>query len=228
VENVAALVAWVSQKGGVSKSTLARALAVEAGRGGLKVKIADLDPGQGSTTDWHQDRVAAQLEPHIAVELFPTPKAAITAASGLDLLVIDGPARADQATLEIARMADLVVQPTGASKDDLRPAVRAFNALVKAGISREKLLLVLSRISTDAEADGARAYLEEAGYAVAPGYVPERAAYRVAQDAGRAITETRYPGLRGAAEAVVQAVIDAASGGAKAMPEVARKSKRKA
>ena len=107
VENVVALVAWVSQKGGVSKSTLARALAVEAGRGGLKVKIADLDPGQGSTTDWHQDRVAAQLEPHIAVELFPTPKAAITAASGLDLLVIDGPARADQATLEIARMADL-------------------------------------------------------------------------------------------------------------------------
>jgi chromosome partitioning protein len=78
---VVALVAWVSQKGGVSKSTLARALAVEAGRGGLKVKIADLDPGQGSTTDWHQDRVAAQLEPHIAVELFPTPKAAITAAS---------------------------------------------------------------------------------------------------------------------------------------------------
>src|SRR5689334_4838702 len=133
---MAALVAWVSQKGGVSKSALARALAVEAARGGLQVKIADLDPGQGSTTDWHKDRVAAGLEPHIAVELYPTPKTAISAANGLDLLVIDGPARADQATLEIARMADLVVQPTGASKDDLRPAVRAFNALVKAGVPR--------------------------------------------------------------------------------------------
>ncbi|HAK9808823.1 TPA: AAA family ATPase [Escherichia coli] len=40
---MAAIVAFVSQKGGVGKSTLARALAREAAAGGLRVKVADLD-----------------------------------------------------------------------------------------------------------------------------------------------------------------------------------------
>ena len=52
-------------------------------------------------------------------------------------LIIDGPARTSQGTLEIARVADLVVQPTGASVDDLRPAVREFHALIKAGIPQD-------------------------------------------------------------------------------------------
>jgi chromosome partitioning protein len=40
------IIAFISQKGGVGKSTLARALAVEATREGLKTLLADLDPGQ--------------------------------------------------------------------------------------------------------------------------------------------------------------------------------------
>jgi hypothetical protein len=34
-----------------------------------------------------------------------------------------------------------------------------------------RLLFVLSRIGTDAEAEAARAYIREAGYGVAPGHV---------------------------------------------------------
>jgi chromosome partitioning protein len=37
------VVAFVSEKGGVGKSTLARALAREAAAGGLSVKVAHLD-----------------------------------------------------------------------------------------------------------------------------------------------------------------------------------------
>ena len=40
------IIAFISQKGGVGKSTLARALAVEATREDLKTLLADLDPGQ--------------------------------------------------------------------------------------------------------------------------------------------------------------------------------------
>jgi len=204
-----AVVAFCSQKGGVSKSSLARALAVEAARGGLTVKIADLDVGQGSTVDWHKDRMAAALEPSISAQLHRSPKDALAHANGVDLLVIDGPARADKDTLEIARVADLVVLPTGASLDDLRPAVRTANSLRAAGIPVSRLLFALSRIGTDAEADAARAYIAEADYAVAPGFVPERPAYRAIQNEGRAITEIRYPSLKSAAEAVIQALIDA-------------------
>ena len=39
-------IAMVAQKGGVGKSTLARIIAVEAARGGLQTKIADLDTQQ--------------------------------------------------------------------------------------------------------------------------------------------------------------------------------------
>ena len=48
------IIAFVSQKGGVGKSTLARALAREATVGGIKAKIADLDTQQGTSVDWHR------------------------------------------------------------------------------------------------------------------------------------------------------------------------------
>src|SRR3712207_7015844 len=57
----------------------------------------------------------------------------------LDLLVLDGPARADAETLAIAKVSDLVVLPTGASLDDLRPAVRVANGLVTKGIPTTRL-----------------------------------------------------------------------------------------
>jgi chromosome partitioning protein len=207
-----ATVAFCSQKGGVSKSSLTRALAVEAARSGLTVKIADLDVGQGSIVDWQRDRITGGIEPDVPVQLHRGPKEALQHANGADLLVIDGPARADKDTLEIARVADLVVLPTGASLDDLRPAIRTANSLKAAGIPTTRLLFVLSRIGTDAEAEAARSYIGSAGYRVAPGYVPERPAYRAIQNEGRAITEVRYVQLKAAAEAVVQALVDAAVG----------------
>jgi chromosome partitioning protein len=41
-------------KGGVGKSTLARALAREAVASGLRVKIGDLDTDQATIIDWHK------------------------------------------------------------------------------------------------------------------------------------------------------------------------------
>ena len=45
----------VSQKGGVGKTTIATALAVEAARRGQKVVLFDLDP-QASATFWKDTR----------------------------------------------------------------------------------------------------------------------------------------------------------------------------
>src|SRR5271167_3557819 len=184
------IIAFVSQKGGVGKSTLSRALAREAANSGLKTKIADLDTQQGTSIDWHRIRLNAGIKPPVAAEAFATAAQALKVAAQYDLLIIDGPARTSAGTLEIAKLADLVVQPTGASVDDLRPAVREFHALVQAGIAKDKLVFALNRIGTPTEEAEARAYVTEAGYAVLDGCVPERPAYRKAQNGGRAITET--------------------------------------
>lgn len=205
---MATIIAFVSQKGGVGKSTLARALAREAAAGGLRTKIADLDTQQGTSVDWQRTRLHAGIEPVVSAEAFATAEQALKTADHVDLLIIDGPARTSRGTLDIARVADLVVQPTGASVDDLRPAVREFHALVKEGIPKSKLAFALNRIGTPAEEADARSYVGEAGYAVLDGCLLERPAYRKAQNVGHAVTETSYAALNAKADALIQALID--------------------
>src|SRR2546430_7953609 len=205
---LAFIIAFVSQKGGVGKSTFARGVAREAAQGGLKVKIADLDTQQGTCVDWHRDRLHARIRPAVAVEAFATAAEALTIADQYDLLILDGPARTSRGTLNIARMADLVVQPTGASVDDLRPAVREFHALVQAGIPQAKLTFALNHIGTPTEEAKARAYIAEAGYTVLDGCLLERPAYRKAQNSGRAVTETSFRNLNTKADELIQALID--------------------
>jgi chromosome partitioning protein len=209
---MATVIAFVSQKGGVGKSTLARALAREAAVSGLKVKIADLDPDQATIVDWHKVRTQRAIEPALSVELFRTVAQALAAADGHDLLVIDGPAKASGGTTEIALRADLIVQPTGPARDDLTPAVRVFHGLIKQGTLPDRLVFALNHIGTESEADAARTYIEEAGYKALPGYLPERPAYRLAQNEGQAITETRFQALKERADALIQSLIDKVAG----------------
>lgn len=207
-----AVIAFVSQKGGVGKSTLARALAREAAASGLKVKIADLDPDQATIIDWHRVRTQRAIEPSLSVELFRTVAQALASADGHDLLVIDGPAKASGSTTDIAKRADLIVQPTGAGRDDLNPAIRVFHGLVKLGVPQDRLIFALNHIGTDSEAEAARAFIVEAGYQALPGYLPERPGYRLAQNEGYAITETRFHGLKERADALIQSLIDKVTG----------------
>lgn len=202
------IVAFVSQKGGVGKSTLARALAREAAAGGLKVKVADLDIQQGTLVNWQRRRLAAGREPTVSVESFRDARSALGEWNNFDLLVLDGPARANSATLDIAKFAHLVVQPTGASLDDLEPAVLTFHELVREGISLDKLLFALCRVQTEAEVRDCREYVAKAGYSMLDGYLPERPAYRAAQNAGLAVTEIHYSSLKGQAERLVQGIVD--------------------
>ena len=205
---VASIIGLISQKGGVGKSTLARALACEAAAGGLRVKLADLDTQQGTSSNWHRRRLEAGIEPAFSVEAFKTAAQALRIAPDYDVLVLDGPARASAATLEIGRQAALVIQPTGASADDLHPAVLTFHELVREGVPKSKLVFALSKIGTDAEEAEARAYIGQAGFDVLTGFIPERPAYRQAQNVGYTITETRFPQLNRRADELLQNVVD--------------------
>jgi chromosome partitioning protein len=206
------IVGFVSQKGGVGKSTLARGIGREAAAAGLSVKIADLDVQQGTSVNWYRRRLEANIEPVFSVESFKTAAQALKLAAQFDYLIIDGPARASAATLEIAKAATLIVQPTGTSVDDLEPAILTFHELVRDGISRNILVFALSRVGTDAEETEARAYIKQAGYAVLEGSIQERPAYRQASNVGLSITETRYPQLNKRADVLIQAMVDRIDG----------------
>ena len=205
-----AVIAFASQKGGVGKSTLCRALAVEGIRSGLTTIVSDLDAAQGTVHEWARDRAKLGLQPSVSVRLCRTASEALDGAGEVDLLLVDGPAKADAETLALARIADLIVQPCGGGLDDLRPAIRTFNGLIDRGVPRDHLLMALIRVGSEAEASSARDYLEVAGYACAAGWLPERLTYRTLHNSGQAITEARVVGLRSAAEALVQSIIDAA------------------
>lgn len=204
------IIGFSSQKGGCAKSTLARALAVESIRAGLVVDVVDMDVGQATVFEWSKDRAAAGHEPHVPVRLAPTLEEALDASIGADLVIIDSPGKVDLDALALARRADLIVQPSNAGLDDLRPAIRTFNGLCAQGIPKHRLLLALARIGSESEQTAARGYIGDAGYAVADGYLPERVSYRSLHNTGLAVTEASRDSLRGAAESLIQNIIDRA------------------
>ena len=146
------VVAFVSQKGGVGKSTLARALATVAAAARIKVKLADLDPRQQTVARWEERRQENEAGPALDVASFQTAAQAIQACgtSG-ELLIVDAPAGTSKATLEIAKHADLIVQPSGAGIDDLDPAIILFHELVREGVPLDRLVMALCRVATQVE-----------------------------------------------------------------------------
>lgn len=209
---MAYIVGFVSQKGGVGKSTLARLIAREYAAGGWNVKIADLDPGQGTSFKWHNRRLQSKIEPDIAVERFRTVEKALPFAEHYDLFVFDGPAHSNAGTLAIAKASNLVVLPTCLSVDDMEPAVLLAHELVGQGVPRNRLVFAFCRVGeSDTELAESHAYVAQAGYTALPSALPERTAYRRAVDEGKALTECSYPTLRGRADKVAQELMDCAS-----------------
>jgi chromosome partitioning protein len=200
------VVSFLSQKGGVGKSTLARGLAAVAGHI-MRVRLADLDPQQASVVEWERTRERNEAGPPCEVVAYESVAEAIAQSGDLELLVIDAPARTSRATLDLAQRSHLVVQPTGASADDLRPAALLFHELVKGGVPRERLAAAICRVLNDTEEAAARAYMQAAGYDVLDGSIIEHTAYRQAQNRGRAITETGVAKLNARADALMEALL---------------------
>lgn len=209
------IVSFVSQKGGVGKSTLARALLAVAAHT-MKTRLADLDPQQASVVAWERTRERNRTEPVCDVVPYRTVGEAVAAAGDVDLLILDTPARTSRATLEIARLSHLVVQPTGPSADDLKPAVLTFHELAEHGVPKERLAIAICRTLSDGEEATVRAYVEDAGYTALAGAIAERIGYREAQNRGHAITETKSAKLNEQADALMEALLE------KVMQEIKR------
>jgi chromosome partitioning protein len=85
--------------------------------------------------------------------------------------------------------------------------VKEFHALKRAGIPTKKLLFVLTRLSTKAEAEASQGYLKISGYHYSPIVLYEKASYRQTQNEGKSITEVSYKSLKEQAQKLVNSFL---------------------
>lgn len=187
------ILSLISQKGGVGKSTLARLLAVELIRAGWAVKIADLDPAQGTSTKWALRRDEFGTDPEVQVQKYRDARRAIQDADRWDLLILDGPAHAERSGLIMAQASDLVILPTGYSLDDLDPQVQVAFDLEAGGVNPALIRLVFCRARGSAAEDRqARDFVKRAGLSTLDGAIRELPSIRQAHTTGRAASETGH------------------------------------
>ena len=202
------IISIVSQKGGVGKSTVTRALAREYASAGWQVKIADMDISQATSTNWNRRRQHFQMEPVLSVETYGDPSRALK-AEGFDLIIFDGAPNSDRQTLTIAKASDLIIIPTGPALDDLEPSIKLGHELKGKGIDKKRVLFVLNGTSgSEAETEEAINYINEAMYRLAKGAIPERITIRRAQDEGKAATETSFPSVNRKVAEVIQDIVN--------------------
>lgn len=110
------IIASISYKGGVGKSTVARNMAVFIAELGQKVCIIDADETM-ATTEWFADRQENEdtKKPFIQVVQMTDPKAIIPSVKGLyenyDVVIIDAPPSINPIASKIMLLAHLIIIP---------------------------------------------------------------------------------------------------------------------
>jgi len=188
------VIALISQKGGVGKSTLAVHLATEANQQGQRVLLLDLDP-QGSAMEWANRRgdrppdVSGANPASIAKEIERAK------GEGYDLVVIDTAPHADHAALQAARVADLIAIPCRPSTFDIA-AISATLDLCKLANKQAAVVLnaapIRSRVTTEAEEA-----IAEKGGKVSPVIIRQRVAFQHCMIDGRTAAEFEPDGAAG-------------------------------
>lgn len=222
------VISFIGVKGGVGKSTLARALAVVAAHGGLKVRLVDLDVKQQASVSWSRERADQGRHPAIDARAYEFLDDALAESASFDIVIIDTPGSVSAVTLDIAAHSHVVVCPTGPSRDDLRPTVLLMHELVAAGIPAERLVAALCRTLDAGEERDARAYVEHAGFQVLLGCIPEKSSYRLAQNRGGSLAETNQRALNDQADVLMEALLTKAMAVAKKSSKKLSKKDRRA
>ena len=179
-------VAFISQNGGVGKTTLATALAVAAHLDGNSAAVIDLDP-QASASFWKDARMAD--EPAVTA-VPPTRLGAVLDAAGktgCDLAVIDAPPLAKDAAFEAARHADFILIPTRPAVLDVMAISRTLELVEH---YRKPSAVVLSCCPVRGrEVEDTEAAVRQLGAMVAPVRIHNRIAFSRAQQSGMTAQE---------------------------------------
>jgi chromosome partitioning protein len=180
-------IAFIAQKGGTGKTTLALALAVAAEQNGLETLIVDLDP-QATACNWSDRR---QVDSPLVIDAQPARMAQAlekARSSGIDLAVIDTPARSEQAALAAAKLADLIIIPCRPQIYDLETIANTRELIMVAG--RQSVLVVLNAIPPRGDRQQqARQAIETMQLPVCPVTLGHRAAFGDAGTLGQTALE---------------------------------------
>ncbi|MEK4032790.1 division plane positioning ATPase MipZ [Methylocystis sp. IM3] len=186
-------IAFVTQKGGAGKSTLASGVAVAARAAGERVFVIDLDPLQTLAT-WARSRETADL----GVEHVPPGKLSKAIAAlekkGVTLLVLDAPGQDGEESAAAIRAADLCIIPARPNAFDLWASEKTRAQVKEAGCDYAFLLNQCPPSQQSARVDLGVKALEAIGGLLAP-LVSARVDYQEAARLGLGVTEYNPEGV---------------------------------
>lgn len=180
-------IALIAQKGGTGKTTLALSLAVAAQQAGKVAVIIDLDP-QATACNWGDRR---KLDAPIIVDAQPARLAKAlekAAEGGVDLAIIDTPARSEQSALAAAKLSDLVIIPCRPQIYDMETIPNSREIVSLAG--NPPVLVILNAVPPRAaRQQEAVEAIKGLGLPVSPCMLGSRAAFGDSAAMGRSVLE---------------------------------------
>ncbi|EIP9221010.1 hypothetical protein LT875_002456 [Salmonella enterica] len=194
------VVSFLSGKGGITKTSMARGTAVHFRRAEWEVGGLDLDMGQASFRRWNERRDAYGHSPNINIISGSVNDIARLKESGqFHMLIVDGAAYGSYETELVAQQSDLIVVGCRFSLDDMESAVETMNGLVAKGVPVERFCVVFSGVPEQRRPINyvnALEYMKQTPYHVAAGFIEQMNCITDAQNIGLAMNEVRFPSVR--------------------------------
>jgi chromosome partitioning protein len=185
-------IAFVGQKGGSGKSTIASSLAVAAHEMKEEVCVIDMDP-QGSLAHWAKTRMADDIGVVASGAARLPALLASLERNGVTLAILDTPGAEGAASSAAMQIADLNIVPSRPSIFDLWASARTRTALEEIGAKFVFLLNQCPPAQQNAHVQDGVEALEEMGGLISP-LILARVDYQEAARHGWGVTELNPSG----------------------------------